>query len=320
MSEYKVSVAMTLYNGEKFLTQQLESLLLQTHPIDELIACDDGSVDATETIFKEFITRNHLEDKWRYIRNETNLGAMKNFIHAASLCSGDIIFFCDQDDEWDKDKTALMTQVFVDHADALVVSCSEVYMDSKGVFLEGQSKLHKDRDKKEPLEKISFQNQVRTMHSPGLTLAFRKSFIDETASLTYEEDLTYDITMGLVAAAKGGMYRLYRPLVHRRIHEANYSNPELSLSARVKNYAHHVYGRKLQLHHMEVIYQKYRDKLSETDRKNLHKRISDTRKTIEYLEKKSVIGLIRLCFSSNPMNNKKLNVANALIALMVKFQ
>ena len=126
--------------------------------------------------------------------------------------------------------------------------------------------------------------------------------------------------MGLVAAAEGGMYRLYRPLVHRRIHTSNYSSPNLTLSSRINNYEQHIYGRKLQLHHLETVYYKFGDLLSNKDKKNLFRRIEDTRKTIIYLENNNVWGLTRLCFSKNPMNNIKLNIGNVIIALFAKYK
>lgn len=320
MSATKISVAMTTYNGEKYLLKQLDSLLAQTRSVDELIACDDGSQDHTAQLFGQYIKDNGLEKKWKFVKNKINLGVMKNFIHAASLCTGDIIFFCDQDDEWDINKVQIMVEVFESHPDAKVVSCSEAYIDSNGKLLEGKSRFYREKDMKNALVKVTFTNQIKTMHSPGLTIAFRRSFIEETKVLTYDEDLTYDITMGLVASVKGGMYRLYKPLVYRRIHDANYSSPELSLSARVKNYNHHVFGRELQLHHMRVIAEKYDSFMSPSERRNLHKRIKNTEKTVTYLKAKNVIGLISLCFSMNPMDNYKLNVGNVLIALVAKMK
>lgn len=313
MRRFKISIAMTLYNGEKYLVEQLDSLRVQTLQPDELIACDDGSIDNTEKIFKDYIEKYNLESKWHYEKNAENKGAMENFIYCASKCTGDIVFFCDQDDIWNKKKIEEMIKIFCIYKDALVVSCSESYMDSKGNFLKRTGILHRGRDKRCGIEKIKFPVQVRTMHSPGLTLAFKRSFLDETVSLTINDGLTYDISMGLVAAALGGMYRLYKPYVYRRIHDNNTSKPQLSLKDRINNYDHHIAGRKLQLMHMQVIFERYKDYLSEKDKRNLKKRIDSTSRTIFYLEKRNLAGLVLQCFSVNPMDNIKLNVANVLI-------
>ena len=62
---YTVSIAMALYNGEKYLREQLESIHNQTILPSELIACDDGSTDACNELFAKFVTENSLEDKWK---------------------------------------------------------------------------------------------------------------------------------------------------------------------------------------------------------------------------------------------------------------
>ena len=72
-----VSVAMTTYNGANYLYDQLYSLYEQSYPIDELIICDDGSTDLTETIALSFIDRYNLSDKWQFIKNVANMGPMQ---------------------------------------------------------------------------------------------------------------------------------------------------------------------------------------------------------------------------------------------------
>ncbi len=65
---------MATYNGEKYLIEQLDSLRNQTLSADEVIFCDDCSKDATPSMIREYIMNYHLEDKWRFIQNEKNLG------------------------------------------------------------------------------------------------------------------------------------------------------------------------------------------------------------------------------------------------------
>lgn len=92
-----ISIAMTTYNGEKYLREQLDSILNQTFSDFELIICDDCSKDATVKILEEY----SLKDKRvRYFVNEKNLGFKKNFEKAISLCSGEYVAFSDQDDIW----------------------------------------------------------------------------------------------------------------------------------------------------------------------------------------------------------------------------
>ena len=92
----KISIAMTTFNGEKFLREQLDSLYAQTVIPDEVVAVDDGSTDSTLKILEEYHQRFGLQ----YFSNETRLGINLNFNRALSLCKGDYVAICDQDDIW----------------------------------------------------------------------------------------------------------------------------------------------------------------------------------------------------------------------------
>src|ERR1017187_10286490 len=97
-----VSIAMATYNGEKFLSKQLESFSCQTLMPDELVVCDDGSRDGTLAILEAYAAEAQFPV--RIIKNDTNLGYSANFAKATSLCKGEIILFSDQDDIWFDDK------------------------------------------------------------------------------------------------------------------------------------------------------------------------------------------------------------------------
>ena len=130
----KVSVAMCTYNGEKYIEEQLNSILHQTKKIDEIIICDDGSKDKTLEICNKILESSNVE----YILklNKNNLGFAKNFYQAIKLCSGDIIFFCDQDDIWKENKVDLMCQVFDNDPDTLLVF-SNAYITNENLEVTG---------------------------------------------------------------------------------------------------------------------------------------------------------------------------------------
>lgn len=103
------SVALCTYNGEKYLRPQLESILSQSALPDEIIVCDDISKDATVQILEEY------REKYPQIKifvNPENLGFIKNFEKAITLCTQDIIVICDQDDVWEKEKIAAIVSYF----------------------------------------------------------------------------------------------------------------------------------------------------------------------------------------------------------------
>lgn len=108
----KVSIAMCTYNGEQFISEQLESMMKQTRLPDELIVCDDRSTDRTIEILNTF--KANAPFPVSIMINELQLGSTKNFEKAIQHCSGDIIFLADQDDVWDSNKIAIMESRFQD--------------------------------------------------------------------------------------------------------------------------------------------------------------------------------------------------------------
>lgn len=92
-----ISIAMATYNGEKYLREQLDSILAQTVQDFELIVCDDCSTDLTMQILNEYAER---DSRIKVFENEENLGFKKNFEKVIGLCSGNYIALSDQDDIW----------------------------------------------------------------------------------------------------------------------------------------------------------------------------------------------------------------------------
>ena len=100
-----ISIAMATYNGAEFVAEQIESILEQTYTDFELIISDDCSIDNTVEILKQYA----LKDKRiKIIVNENNIGFKKNFEKLISLCKGDYIAFCDQDDIWTLDHLEIL--------------------------------------------------------------------------------------------------------------------------------------------------------------------------------------------------------------------
>lgn len=94
----RVSVAMCTYNGSRYLRDQLESIAAQTRMPDEVVICDDNSRDDTRQVVQRWATQ--VPFPVRLYVNHLNLGVIKNFERATSLCEGDIIALSDQDDVW----------------------------------------------------------------------------------------------------------------------------------------------------------------------------------------------------------------------------
>lgn len=106
----RISVALCTYNGETYIAQQIQSILDQTHPVDEIIISDDGSKDNTLSVAESLLKTASVDYKIQ--RNVPAKGVADNFLSAIKLTTGDYIFTCDQDDVWLPDKVAC----FVDWA------------------------------------------------------------------------------------------------------------------------------------------------------------------------------------------------------------
>ncbi len=115
----KISIALATYNGAAYLREQLDSYIVQERKPDEIVICDDVSSDDTLAILEAFQKVAPFEVQ--IIKNKTNLGYTRNFEKVLSLCSGDIVFFSDQDDVWLPNKISTIEKVFNDSPNISVV-------------------------------------------------------------------------------------------------------------------------------------------------------------------------------------------------------
>ena len=114
-----MSVAMTTYNGSRFLDAQLESIAAQTRQPMELVIADDGSSDETVKIAERFAVRAPF--KVRVLGSLGRRGIVENFMRAARAASGDLIAWSDQDDIWMPGKLARCAQEFESDAQVRLV-------------------------------------------------------------------------------------------------------------------------------------------------------------------------------------------------------
>jgi glycosyltransferase involved in cell wall biosynthesis len=93
-----VDILLSVYNGEKYLPQLLESLHAQTHKHIKLIIRDDGSTDNSVKVINEFLSRSQMNSE--VLNSSENLGAIGSFNELMNASTSDHIMFCDQDDVW----------------------------------------------------------------------------------------------------------------------------------------------------------------------------------------------------------------------------
>lgn len=164
----KVSVVLATYNGEKFLREQLDSILAQSYEIYELIIVDDCSSDSTLDIISSYMS------KYAFIKlyiNEINFGVAQTFSRGLSLSSGEFIALCDQDDVWHVNKIKTLMNCIGDnwliHSDASLI-------DANGVLLEKSlSRTQKN------IYRDSFCELLMTNIVTGCTVLLRREILDK---------------------------------------------------------------------------------------------------------------------------------------------
>ena len=218
-----ISVAMATYNGEKYIREQLESILRQDSPVDEIVICDDCSVDRTLAIIYQVIKDYNAEDLIKVIVNEDNIGYVKNFYKALSMVSGDYIFLADQDDIWCSEKVRESLAVLErTHAVALCTNSEIVNSQGKKMALPKEyivnDMLRKDEDYN--VYKLSFDKLVYGNIAQGCTYCLRKEIRNKLLELNCDL-IPHDYQIMLMSSLIGDVLFYNRKLIHYRIHEEN---------------------------------------------------------------------------------------------------
>lgn len=204
----KVSVCMATYNGIKYLKEQLDSILQQLSPSDEIIISDDGSYDGTIDLITSY-----KDNRIKLFYNEKKHGVITNFENAISKASGDFIFLCDQDDIWEINK--VKTCVNQLHNYTLVLH-DAVLIDKNGKIInDSYFKLRKS--------KIGYWNNLWKNSYIGCCMAFRKNLIPYLLPFPQKIEM-HDRWIGLQGELHGKTQIIPQKLSRYRIHGENVSN------------------------------------------------------------------------------------------------
>ena len=221
------SVAMCTYNGALFVREQLQSILSQNKPVDEIIICDDCSTDDTTNIIE--CVQQETSIKILLFKNNHQLGVNANFEQAIKRCSGDIIFLSDQDDIWEKNKVETILGYFETHPNKNVVFGDAWLVDSNGDFIlrDGRKirlwqvvgfskKAQKQFDKGFELELWDRMNRAT-----GATMAFRRNF-GQSISYSTNLGILHDWLLAIKAFDNGhSLGYIIPPLILYRQHSQN---------------------------------------------------------------------------------------------------
>lgn len=214
----RISVCMASYNGERFIYEQIKSVLDQLGPKDELIISDDASTDNTLLVIDTFV-----DNRIHVLKNPALQSATRNFENALTYATGEIIFLSDQDDIWFPGKVRTMLPYLTDY-DLVVSNCE--FIDENGHLLGGSffEHFHSGPGLLKNFMKNTFL---------GNCMAFRRSLLDRALPFPKElheasQYLIYqDVWLGLLANALFRVSFIPEKLSGFRRHKNNASPTEM---------------------------------------------------------------------------------------------
>ncbi len=215
-----ISVAMATYNSERFLAEQLESLLHQTRQPDELIVSDDGSTDRTCELIQSFAAKAPFPVQ--LLANIRNLGVNGNFDRAIAACRGGLVFPCDHDDVWLPQKIERIADVLEQNTTAvMLISNSEIVdpeLRSTGRSL--YTLRFPQTEKLHPKGVTTIRFLLTSWAVAGHTMAFRRVPALAMPASRIAADCTYDFTRAIVAGATHDIVTIPDRLTKYRRHQA----------------------------------------------------------------------------------------------------
>jgi glycosyltransferase involved in cell wall biosynthesis len=212
-----VSIVMAVYNGSRYIREQLESLVHQTYPIFELIIQDDNSTDDTFSILEEY-ARNY--PYMHVFKNKSRKGMGENFYSAMERATGDYIAISDSDDIWELDKIENQVRYIGDHW-----VCS------------GISKPFSETESLDFDSRIPNYSVERLMHIasvlPGHTMLIKREILPLILKFR-TLPIIYDWMIAVIAGSYNKIIFADKVLVNYRVHPASetYTVPIMNRSGK----------------------------------------------------------------------------------------
>lgn len=205
-----ISVCMASYNGERFIREQISSILPQLGENDELVISDDKSKDTTVEIIKGF-----KDKRIKLLIHKEQSTYTANFENALKNCKGDYIFLCDQDDIWMPNKVKVMMKYLLNGYD-MVISDAIVVDEELNIKIES-------RNKHFGIKNGFLHNFIKSRYL-GCCFAFNKKVRDSSLPFPRNTKLAHhDSWISLIAEMKFRTIVIDEPLMKYRRHFQNAS-------------------------------------------------------------------------------------------------
>lgn len=210
-----ISVVLATYNGERFIAEQLASILSECGSDDEVLVVDDGSCDATLAIVEGF-----RDVRVRVERNSRNLGPQRTFGRALGMARYDTIFMSDQDDVWIPGRVAAMLRA-LDAMHADVVASNSEYVDAARRPIPFPMPPLRENQSANRLGNLRRIFAGRAGYY-GCAMALRADLLRLVLPIPWFME-SHDLWISLVANTLGRMVHLEDATLERRIHGSNVS-------------------------------------------------------------------------------------------------
>jgi len=215
----KVSVALIVYNGANYMQAQLNSIVDQTHKVDEIIVVEDASTDNTKEILFGYSKQN--PGLFFINHNHENLGSYKSIEKAIKLCTGDIILLADHDDFWYSNKVASIVKWFEANPTMNGVFTNGYLMDAQGKINNNYSLWN---SMSFPHEIINNANNLKlyinTVENSvtGATMAFRNNLPFLKKPFPQIKYLIHDRWLAINLAENNSLGIVNEKLINYRLH------------------------------------------------------------------------------------------------------
>lgn len=229
-----VSIAMATYNGEKYIKEQIDSILNQTIQDFELVICDDCSTDGTIRILQEYAEN---DKRFHIYQNEENLGFKKNFEKAITLCQGEYIALSDQDDIWMPNHLELLKTAIKDKA----LACGNADLIDKDGNSMGTTFWEQEAFDSIPSSNLDKAMSIILFRSPyqGAAMMVRRKLLE--FALPIPHVYTYhDSWFALFACFCGGIACVEEPILKYRRIENSVTGLRNSKRSRYYQYRKHI--------------------------------------------------------------------------------
>ncbi|WP_309499583.1 glycosyltransferase family 2 protein [Sulfurovum sp.] len=208
MDNVLISIAIATYNGEKYLEEQLDSIYAQTYKNIEVVVADDCSTDKTVEILEQYSKSHGL----KYFVNKQNLGFVKNFEKAITLCQGEYVALADQDDIWKKNKI----QILYHHVgEALLIHSDASLIDAEGEIINTSYAQSSHKVFRKDIIGYFFNNDAT-----GCTMMFSKKLLSSIIPIP-SNSISHDWWIAIQAKKREKIIYVPEPLIRYRQHQNN---------------------------------------------------------------------------------------------------